>query len=576
MKKLLLFVSIILSTLTINAQFQPAGSSVWNDDVAAATSDWSVQDDGTATVGVTTDPTTDTTWNSATSGNGYFYFSSDGTTNGYTGTQSFSMGLNTPIALPDTGKEHLALAFEQYYHRVNSHTFVLISPDGVTWDTIEINKFLPNGATARRFRPLHLPIDHTWDNLHVQFMYKGVSVDSMNAEWIIDDIELVQLPIVRVKYNKFPDICNGDSVILTANPLNTDMAGLSVRWGKPGVPDEIISDTAVIKEPVKLAMRCALGHPGANNYSLQNEVVSIDDSIEIDVKFPYEDEEIFVATYDPVENKNLVVWKKTSDRGTEFYNIYKGPQNNEVFIDQVPYGDRPILLDPTSNPKLKSVRYKITVVDTCGNESFYSSTHATMFLQLHEHNNKIKLSWTEYEGINFDYYYLYRGADTASMVLIDSVEANTVTHYIDENSDYLNDEFNYYVEVRLDEVYYPPLGKKSNSGPFSRSLSNLEDNRQMGTGISSFDGNRVQVDVYPNPFSESFVISYELDQSSKVNLRVVNMLGQKLCEVVNAVQQAGQYRYEIESFSLGDKFGSLLILLQTEKGLLSKKLVHIE
>jgi hypothetical protein len=46
---------------------------------------------------------------------------------------------------------------------------------------------------------------------------------------------------------------------------------------------------------------------------------------------------------------------------------------------------------------------------------------------------------------------------------------------------------------------------------------------------------------YPNPFNPTTVISYQLSVSSKVNLKICDLLGRKVTTLVNGVESAGHH-----------------------------------
>ena len=61
--------------------------------------------------------------------------------------------------------------------------------------------------------------------------------------------------------------------------------------------------------------------------------------------------------------------------------------------------------DPQSNSQQKAWRYRVTTVDTCGNESAPSNSHKTIHLAINLGlNGKINLSWDHYTGFSFGTY----------------------------------------------------------------------------------------------------------------------------------------------------------------------------
>ncbi|MCK9613525.1 MAG: T9SS type A sorting domain-containing protein, partial [Bacteroidales bacterium] len=60
------------------------------------------------------------------------------------------------------------------------------------------------------------------------------------------------------------------------------------------------------------------------------------------------------------------------------------------------------------------------------------------------------------------------------------------------------------------------------------------------------NGNTPELELtgYPNPFSENVTLNYNLPETGKVNLKVYNVLGELVNELVNQEQTAGKYTIE--------------------------------
>jgi photosystem II stability/assembly factor-like uncharacterized protein len=257
------------------------------------------------------------------------------------------------------------------------------------------------------------------------------------------------------------------------------------------------------------------------------------DSIEITVQYPFNNEKIGVVTYDATVGKNLVVWEKTPDKGTQYYNIYKVLPDTNLLLGSVDYNDLTVYTDVTSNPRKESDRYVITVVDTCSNESFYSASHKTMHLSANKGtSNEVNLIWEHYEGIQINYYYIFRGTDSTAMSLIDSISYDiSKTQYTDQDPP--AGIIYYQIGVKLPEVIILSPGKKADSGPYSHSMSNIEDNR-FQTGIKELSSSG-DLAIYPNPSSGQTTVSFPNPEQKKFQLVVRDLSGKIVLAVANIV-----------------------------------------
>jgi hypothetical protein len=79
---------------------------------------------------------------------------------------------------------------------------------------------------------------------------------------------------------------------------------------------------------------------------------------------------------------------------------------------------------------------------------------------------------------------------------------------------------------------------------------------------------------YPNPFNPVTIISYQIPVSGKVSLKVFNVLGREVAELVNEVQSAGKFNIIFD----GSKFSSGVYFYQLRGGSFveTKKLVLLK
>jgi len=161
-----------------------------------------------------------------------------------------------------------------------------------------------------------------------------------------------------------------------------------------------------------------------------------------------------------------------------------------------------------------------TVDSACGNESHLSSIHASMLLKCILINEKtVKVSWNQYQGISVDSYIIYRAMKGQKLEPIDTVDAVKTTmqqEYLDTTA--LGMGSYYQIRFNLSQELTPSK-LKSDSGPFSQSLSNLAESELTGTDVQ----NSNQLVLYPNPAQKEFMI--ESGTSSVVTITLYDVLG---------------------------------------------------
>jgi hypothetical protein len=281
------------------------------------------------------------------------------------------------------------------------------------------------------------------------------------------------------------------------------------------------------------------------NYSVEvsdyNNVCRVSDEIYIEVAKPFADEKICVVTIDSLTGKNLIVWHKTPDAGVVSYNIYREKTISQYeSIGSVDVNDLSVFLDPTAIPENRSYLYRITAVDTCGNESILTETpyHRPSFLQYVSSEGGINLIWTDYyiQGVTdigeyLTSYVIYRGTDSIGLTEYQTV--GSINNFTDTDPDAFSRRYYYRVAGILKEPCYASSGKKADSGPYSHSMSNIEDNR-FQTSISDYLYSGT-LTVSPNPINKSATLRFSNPEDYPYILYIIDLSG-KICRVEKNVK----------------------------------------
>jgi hypothetical protein len=168
--------------------------------------------------------------------------------------------------------------------------------------------------------------------------------------------------------------------------------------------------------------------PGSNSLTIiDNNACEKITSFEISYIQPFNEEEICAVTLNTETNKNLVVWEKTEGVRTIAYNIYRESSTGGIyeFIGSTGFNESPIYEDLTANPAQQSYRYKLSVVDSCQEESdlsdFHKSIHLTSNMGI---NGEVNLLWSPYEGFTYPTHFIMRSVNGGAFQLIGQLPAS--------------------------------------------------------------------------------------------------------------------------------------------------------
>jgi hypothetical protein len=256
--------------------------------------------------------------------------------------------------------------------------------------------------------------------------------------------------------------------------------------------------------------------------------------------------EICMVRIDAEDTKNMIVWERKAGYGTAYYKVYKEISTNVYdSIGMVLFNDTSSFIDMASKPKEQAEKYKISSVDSCGVESGLSPYHQTMNLSIAsgKGTSNIILVWNKYIDESGNYvpanYHIYRGFDSTLLSFDRSITGGLSSYNINITDAQVHE----YYQVRIERGYScaPASLLKASAGPYSQSLSNLEDNRLKGSDIVEQTGALANLKVYPVPFNDKVNIIFTLNNEANVQLSISNAQGMVLDILENRKLAPGQY-----------------------------------
>jgi ligand-binding sensor domain-containing protein len=371
---------------------------------------------------------------------------------------------------------------------LSTHAVLLGRASGCGSDTIQLKA--PLGFTS-----------YTWNTGDTtQF----VDTDSTQAFWFnaIDangctynsdtlNVTINALPNIQFTLSNSLEFCLGDSLTVDAG------AGYQNYFWNNGVQTQ----TQTISDQDTSLYLQVRDVNGCYNWS---------DTLNITVWKPFEEEEICLVTVDSL-GQNQIVWNKTNGVRTLEYRVHKQNPVTNTFdnIGTVPAtGQLSVFSDQNSNSRVTSSRYKISVVDSCGNESELSDQHKTMHLTLNEGiSGEINLIWDGYEGIDFSQYEIYRGSSPRAMLKLADVSSANFT-YTDLAPP---PGLLFYKVVIVNPDPCTPTGK---TNAFGESESNLVEYAATDNLI-----------IYPNPFKENTRVVFKNPDLEEYRYRIFDATG---------------------------------------------------
>ena len=275
--------------------------------------------------------------------------------------------------------------------------------------------------------------------------------------------------------------------------------------------------------------------------------------------------EICIVTVDTFTNTNKLVWEKPgSANGIQEYKIYREGSALNVFnhIKTLPYDSLSEYTDPVANPAVRAWRYKISHVDSCGNETPMSVHHKTIHLAVNNGLGGVKnLAWDAYDGFAYQTFNIWRFHQSTGWVKIDSLPSNLYSYT--DISPPGNGTLKYAIEVEK------PTSCGSTRGIINTTRSNIKNvAAPLSTGLD--DEYAHGLTVFPNPTKNNFTIDLSVRENTKMLVRIYDARGR---EVIHT-QRVLSVGRNLETLSIAElSSGIYFIQLQLGEKILRAKLV---
>lgn len=204
---------------------------------------------------------------------------------------------------------------------------------------------------------------------------------------------------------------------------------------------------------------------------------------------------ICLVTVDSTSTKNYVVWDKPNYGFLDSFRVYRDVVGTYTLIGSVPYDSLSRFIDntPGVDPNTTSYWYKITTVDSLGNESILSSYHKTLHLTTNiGGSGERNLIWDGYQGFSWGFYYriLRDTLNNGTYVVHDSVTNANFT-YTDWTAP-IGIPVNYLIEIVYPGGCTATRAVNHNSTRSNRSQSGV-------TGLGQAQIENMDFSVFPNP-----------------------------------------------------------------------------
>lgn len=250
----------------------------------------------------------------------------------------------------------------------------------------------------------------------------------------------------------------------------------------------------------------------------------VSDTVWINIISP--ENPICMVTVDSTSTKNYIVWDKPNYGFIDSFNVYRDVVGVYTYIGAVHYDSLSQYIDMTAgvDPNVTSYFYKITTVDSLGNESILSAHHKTLHLTTSiGGSGERNLIWDGYQGFGWGFYYRIMrdtiGAGTYNV--LDSV-SNAVFTYTDWTAP-SGVSVSYLIEIVYPGGCTATRAVNHNSTRSNRSQSGITGSGQALSQQAGFA-------IIPNPASETVQLMSAFFGKGDVNVEIISNDGRTVMQ----------------------------------------------
>ena len=226
-----------------------------------------------------------------------------------------------------------------------------------------------------------------------------------------------------------------------------------------------------------------------------------------------------MSTVNETNGKVLCLWQKPAVDYISHFNIYR---ENSIagqydFWFTRPFDSTSQWTDQSANPNIRGWRYKVTYVDTCGNESPMGINHKTIHVTANLGvGNVVNLIWDNYEGFAYPTFYIERYHPSTGWETIDSIPSS-LNSYTDNFPP--NGNLQYAISIKSPSACDPTrVGVNT-------SRSNVK-NQPISANNGISEENVTELIIYPNPAQNEIFVSLGNYNGQNYILKMYNAIGE--------------------------------------------------